>query len=127
MMAETPRKPKILVVDDEVQVREFLSSELSSLDYDVVMAAHASEALVCLRQERIDLLVTDVRIPGEMDGISLVRVFRREKPHLKVLFITGYDVKPEIESMLRLGLTRLLTKPFTSEDFAKNVRELIGP
>ena len=118
-------KKKILIVDDEPSWRDLLSFELSSEGYDVATASMATEGLVHLRQFQVDLLITDVRMPGELDGIDMVKIYRKEKPYLKVIFITGYAVEEKLQEALGQQLTVVLRKPFNMDDLLKKVRNFL--
>ncbi len=80
----------VLLVEDNDQVRDFAASLLADLDYRVVAAASAEEALVVLEREPIDLLFTDVMMPG-ITGVELARCARQRRPDLPVLLASGYS------------------------------------
>lgn len=104
---------RILIVDDEPGWRDLLSFELS--DYDVMTASNAAEALDLLRQRAFDLVITDVRMPGELDGIDLIQTYRRENPAQKAIFITGYAIEDKLAQALREKSVLCLKKPFESQ------------
>jgi len=82
---------RILVVEDDKLVRDYVLTQLHSLGYVTLDAANAAEALaVCAAGHEFDLLFTDVIMPGAMNGRQLANELQRRKPGLKVLFITGY-------------------------------------
>jgi signal transduction histidine kinase/ActR/RegA family two-component response regulator len=113
----------ILLVDDDPHVQSVTAQLLELSGYDVLLAGGASEALDCSRREseRIDMLVTDLVLPGELNGVALARAVCRERPDLPVLLITGYSdaLVGEGEAV---GMP-VLTKPFSRSDLAKAVRE----
>jgi len=80
----------VLLVEDNDQVREFAASLLADLDYRVIAAASAEEGLEALEREPVDLLYTDVMMPG-ITGIELARRARQRHPHLSVLLASGYS------------------------------------
>ena len=123
-------KLRILVVEDSPPMREIACSMLSSLGHHVVAAANGREALAALDQEPdVDLVFTDVVMPGGMDGVELVGAVRRRRPGIKAILMSGYN-----EVMLS-GTTEvslpLIRKPFRigelsamlSRTFAGEVRE----
>ena len=119
----------VLVVDDEPTVRMLVREVLEELGYAAVEAADGPSGLVVLRSNaRIDLLVTDVGLPGGMNGRQVADAARDLRPGLKVLFITGYaDTAAVGDGVLEPGM-HLLTKPFAMDDLAGRVRGLIeGP
>ena len=117
----------VLVVDDEPTVRMLAVEVLEELRYAMVEAADAASALTVLRSDRrIDLLVTDVGLPGGMNGRQLADAARELRPELEVLFITGYAETAVVgNGQLERGM-HVLTKPFTMEGLASRVRELIA-
>jgi CheY-like chemotaxis protein len=118
---------KILVVDDELGWRELLSLELSAGDCEVTAASNAMEALAFLHKQSFDLVITDVRMPGEIDGIDMIQAYRRENPAQKAIVITGYAVEEKIEQALEQGSVVCLKKPFQSEELQKAIQSLLVP
>jgi CheY-like chemotaxis protein len=115
----------ILLAEDEPRVRESTARLLRSLGYRVLVAADASAALAVARPDRqsIDLLVTDLMMPG-MRGNDLARLLRAETPRLRVLFVSAYADAAAIESARETG-TAFLAKPFTVADLAAGVRRML--
>jgi CheY-like chemotaxis protein len=99
---------------------------LAELGYRAIEAAEGASALQVLRSDaRIDLLVTDVGLPGGMNGRQLADFGRIARPQLKVLFITGYAEKAVMGTAgLEQGMA-VLTKPFAMDGLAKQIRELL--
>ncbi len=130
--AEEPRareKETVLVVDDEPTVRMLVIEVLEDLGCTTLEAADGAGALKVLRSAaRIDLLVTDVGLPGGMNGRQVADAARVTRPGLKVLFITGYAENAVLgQGQLDPGM-HVLSKPFALEALASRVRELIaGP
>jgi two-component system, response regulator PdtaR len=81
----------ILIVEDEVLTSEYLEFVLESAGYEVIPAASAEEALAVLEhREDVDLLVTDVNLPGGMNGLQLVLLVKRQWPAINIVVVTGY-------------------------------------
>jgi PAS domain S-box-containing protein len=125
---EAPRAPqgeRVLVVEDEPDVRMLVVDVLKELGYRVEVACDSHEALPVLQGvEPVDLLVTDVGLPG-LNGRQLAEIARQHRPGLKVLFMTGYAREAEVRGdFLDHGMD-LLTKPFTIDELAQRVRHLI--
>ncbi|MFW3897450.1 ATP-binding protein [Pseudomonas bharatica] len=116
----------ILIVDDEPSVRMLLVDALGDLDYSLIEAGDSLSGLKVLRSDvHIDLLITDVGLPGGMNGRQMADAGRMTRPDLKVLFITGYAETAAIgEGQLEPGM-QVLTKPFALEALAERVREMI--
>jgi signal transduction histidine kinase len=129
-LAQAPRAAAgqtVLVVDDEPTIRMLVREVLEDLGYAAVEAADGASGLSILRSDaRIDLLVTDVGLPGGMNGRQLADAARTTRPDLKVLFITGYAENAVIgNGHLEPGM-HVMTKPFAMEALASRIKELIG-
>lgn len=116
----------VLVVDDEPSVRMLIADILEDLGYMVIEAADSATGLRVLESDaRIDLLVSDVGLPGGMNGRQMADAGRQVRPGLKVLFITGYAENSVIgNGHLEPGM-QVLTKPFVVETLAARVRDMI--
>ncbi|WP_259644886.1 PAS domain S-box protein [Pseudomonas cichorii] len=127
MRPSTATGETILIVDDEPTVRMLLTDVLSDLGYAVFEAADSIAGLKILRSNvHIDLLITDVGLPGGMNGRQLADAGRDLRPNMKTLFITGYAENAVIgNGHLSPGM-QVLTKPFAVDTLISRVRELIG-
>ncbi|MFT8246232.1 PAS domain S-box protein [Roseomonas sp. BN140053] len=116
----------VLVVDDEATVRMLVAEVLEELGYAATEAADGAAGLRLLQSEaRVDLLVTDVGLPGGMNGRQLADAARAIRPGLRVLFITGYAENAVVgNGQLEAGM-QVLTKPFAMEALASRIKELI--
>jgi len=83
-------EPKVLVVDDDDRIRSLLLDTLSALGYHALGAKNGEEALTLLETEKLDMVITDVRMP-KMNGLSLLKNIKNLNPLLPVLIITGYN------------------------------------
>ena len=117
----------VLLVDDESTVRMLLADVLGELGYTVIEAADSAAGLKLLRSDvHIDLLVTDVGLPGGMNGRQMAEAGMELRPGLKTLFITGY-AENAVMGYGQLGAGMgVLTKPFAVEALGGRVRELLG-
>jgi CheY-like chemotaxis protein len=120
------RGERVLVIDDEATVRMVVAEVLESQGYEVIEAVDGPSGRRILESDaRIDLLVTDVGLPGGMNGRQLADLARTTRPDLKTLFITGYAETAVIgEGRLDPGM-EVITKPFAMTAFAQKVRELL--
>ncbi len=115
---------KILVVDDEVGIRESLKKILEKEGFSVETAANGDEAFKVVRRGDIDLLITDIRMAG-MDGVELLKVCKSVSPFTEVIIITGYaSVDTAVDSM-KQGAYDYITKPFKKADILKAVHKAI--
>jgi PAS domain S-box-containing protein len=117
----------VLVVDDEPTVRMLVTEILEDFGYAAIEASDGMAALKVLRsEERIDLLITDVGLPGGMNGRQVADAGRAVRPDLKVLFITGYAENAVLShGHLQAGM-HVLTKPFSMAELARRIRELVA-
>ena len=107
--------PTILVVEDEWLIRSALSADLRSRRYRVIEARDADEALAVLKTDiKIDVVVTDVVMPGTLDGVALAQWIGRERPALHVILATAVNTTRNGSPLDSYG--RLVSKPY---DFAE--------
>ncbi|WP_459205632.1 PAS domain-containing protein [Pseudomonas sp. MLB6B] len=117
----------VLVVDDEPSVRMFVSELLVSHGYRVMEAADSQSGLQLLRSDvHIDLLVTDIGLPGTLDGRQMADAGRLCRPALPVLFMTGFAQPHVLEDRPLETAMAVLTKPFALERFFNGVNTLLG-
>ena len=117
----------VLVVDDEPTVRMLVSDVLNDLGYTIIKAETGRAGLLLLQSEqRIDLLVTDVGLPGGMNGRQLADAGQAVRPGLKILFITGY-AENALLSHGHLGPSmHVITKPFAMDALAGRIKDIIA-
>jgi signal transduction histidine kinase/CheY-like chemotaxis protein len=114
----------VLLVDDEVAVREPLAELLVELGYRVIQAADGEQGLEILKSEqRLDLLVSDIGLPGGMNGRQLAAAGRQLRPDLKILFITGYAEMFSADGLAGEG-TETIVKPFGLAEFEVKVSSM---
>ncbi|MDU4057615.1 MAG: PAS domain-containing protein [Pseudomonas oryzihabitans] len=116
----------ILVVDDEPTIRTLLVEVMLAQGYRVLEAADAATALALLSPDTpLDLLITDVGLPGALNGRQLADALRGLRPELPVLFITGYAESQVIDDAhLETGM-RVLTKPFTLDTLERRIQAML--
>nr|WP_244479785.1 ATP-binding protein [Methylobacterium sp. Leaf94] len=117
----------VLIVDDEPTVRMLVTEVLEDLGYTAIEAADGAAGLKVLESDvRLDLLVTDVGLPGGMNGRQMADAGRVVRPGLKVLFITGYAENAVLGNGYLAPGMQVLTKPFVMESLAGRIKELIA-
>jgi CheY-like chemotaxis protein len=125
------RGETILLVEDQTELREAVSSLLRSLGYQVHQAPDGTEALrryeAALPQGGIDLVVSDLVMP-EMSGRTLARALREIDPEVKLLAITGYPLGDVMDELKAVGFLDVIHKPLDADAFARSVRDALdGP
>ena len=116
---------RILIVDDDDDVRAFLADSLEGFGCSVVAAASGARALETLRESRPDLALIDYAMPG-MNGAEVARAARDLHPGLPIVFVTGYAETEQLESALG-GNVPVLRKPFTLAELAAAVEDNVNP
>ncbi len=128
-LTEAPRADRgetVLVVDDEPAVRMLVTDVLEELGYAAIEAGDGAGGLRILQSEtRVDLLISDVGLPGGMNGRQMADAARVYRPDLKVLFITGYAENAAIGNGLLAPGMHVMTKPFAMEALATRIRGLL--
>jgi len=119
---------RLLVVDDDNAVRDVVVGMLSANGFGVLTASDGSEALRILGQRSVDLLFTDIVMPG-MDGVELARHARQVRPGLKVLFGTGYAQTGYAQKAIErdaIHQARVVYKPFRQAELVKEIEALLA-
>jgi len=116
---------RVLVVEDEEGVRRLICRTLERYGYQVLDAADADEARLLLERNEIDLLVTDIRLPGE-SGLGLARACLEHRRGLKVIFISGYAEEVVGDRSDLPHGSEFLAKPFSTKTLARQIRSLLS-
>lgn len=119
------RMPRVLIVDDDPSQRSLLDSFLKSQGFLTVTAASGEHALEILQSEPVDMMITDVRMPG-ISGLDALRLARKIRPALPVLLVTAYaDIREAVNAM-RDGAVNYLTKPIDLDELLRSVQLATG-
>jgi DNA-binding NtrC family response regulator len=114
---------RILIVDDDPDIRESLPGALSAIGAEIATVADGEEALAALARESPDIVLTDVRMPG-LDGLELLRLLGERAPDVDVILMTAYDDMPTVVAAMREGARDFLVKPLDLHDLRRVVREV---
>lgn len=120
---------KIMVVDDEIQIRNMLKMFLEKHGYQVTVAEEGKQALRLLREAHCDLMMLDIIMPG-MEGLETLMALRKTHPELKVIMMSGGGKALSMSFLptaLKLGAVKSFSKPFVLQEVLEAVEELIGP
>jgi signal transduction histidine kinase/ActR/RegA family two-component response regulator len=122
------KRERVLVVDDDPMVRKSIVAQLISLGYGVIEASSPAEALrVIASQEPLDLVFSDIVMPGPIDGIELARLIRERRPDLKVLLTSGYpDLKTTRSAEDSFVQWDILKKPYRRPDLKQALEAILG-
>lgn len=114
----------ILVVDDELLIRDLLYDYFQELSWDVAVVGSGKAALDKIHERDFDVLLTDLKMP-EMDGSTLIDQVRKEKPDMPVIVVTGYPSVDSAVRSLRQRVDDYVTKPFNVTKLFKSVEHAI--
>ncbi len=127
-VALTGGSETILVVEDDRRVQATVVETLRQLGYTVLKAEDAQSALAIVRSGvHLDLMFTDVVMPGPMRSTELAKIVTRMLPHMKVLFTSGYTQNAIVHGGRLDPGVHLLSKPYSREQLASKIRRLLGP
>ncbi len=118
------KKIKILVVDDELSIRESLSGWLQQDGFEVETAAEGNAALAMIQENHYDIMLIDVKMP-EMDGLTLLKKLKEIEPDTAVVMMTAHGAIQDAVDAMRLGAYDYLLKPFDLEELSLTVDKLV--
>jgi PAS domain S-box-containing protein len=115
----------VLVVEDDARVRRVATARLRELGYRVLEAVDGPSALEIVEQaDKIDLVFTDIVMPGGMNGLELARALRAARPEMRILFTSGY-AEPDVMTKTHAEGAGWLRKPYAAVDLARKLREVL--
>ena len=121
----SPHTPRLLIVDDDAGQRSLLDSFLASQGFETVPVSTGQRALEVLREQKIDMMISDVRMPG-LSGLETLRLARKEHRSFPILLVTAYaDVRDAVGAM-RDGAVNYLSKPIDLDELLASVRQATG-
>src|SRR5262245_29955336 len=126
-MTKSAPKKKILIVEDDPDIRRLLGQTLRQAGYEVCEAEHALSAVCAMVREGADLILTDIRMPI-VDGLGLVRELKShvDTRHVPVVAVTGLDTPESRAAAQKAGCVGYLTKPVDVLEFPNQVAQFLG-
>lgn len=115
-------KIKLLIVDDEVQFLNALAQRLEIRDFHVTKATNGAEAVQAARQDKFDLALLDLKMPG-MDGKEVLQLLKKEHQYLEVIILTGHGSLDSAVECTKLGAYGYLPKPYELEQLIQVLKE----
>lgn len=117
---------KILVVDDDPYILMSLEFLMKKNGFQVVVARNGTEALECITKDMPTLVLLDIMMP-DVDGYAICKHIKstKELKHIKVIFLSAKTKESDIKKGLELGAERYISKPFSTRDLMKQVKELL--
>jgi DNA-binding response OmpR family regulator len=116
---------KLLIVDDEIEICEFLKSFFEDRDFKVAVASNGAQALEQVALFHPEVVLLDIQMPG-MDGLQVLKRIKEIYPKVKVIMVTAVETQEKIEEAMRLGADNYITKPLSLEYLEKDVQDKIG-
>lgn len=121
--------PRILIVDDDIQLRQLIEQMLMIRGHQVVLAENGKSALGIVQQEQIDLVITDILMP-DMDGYELIIALHKLPAAPRIIAMSGGSGKLDSDYLLRVAqsmkVDKLLEKPFNLADIDSAIAEVLG-
>lgn len=119
-------KKRILIADDEARVRLIMHDSLQKVasDYEIVTVSNGLEALRLIKQERFDLVITDVRMPG-MNGVELTRAISEARPGTRVIWMTAYGCHKTLTESMKQHVYDCLDKPIEIAEIRRIVQQAL--
>jgi len=119
---------KILIVDDQIEVRELVDITLRVSDYKILQAENGEEAIEIAKQEKPDLIIMDIMMPGIIDGIEATRILKNNDitKECPVIILTSRDKEKIRENGFKAGADDYFVKPFSPLDLIQKVEEVLG-
>ncbi len=121
----SPHTPRLLIVDDDAGQRSLLDSFLASQGFETVPVSTGQRALEVLREQKIDMMISDVRMPG-LSGLDTLRLARKEHSSFPILLVTAYADVRDAVGAIRDGAVNYLSKPIDLDELLASVRQATG-
>jgi len=118
---------KILVVDDQKEVRELVEITLKADGYQIFQAKNSREAIDIVKTHKPDVVIMDIMMPGELDGLETTRILKRnpDTQHIKIIMLTAKGQSTDFDAGFAAGADGYFTKPFSPLDLIKKVEEVV--
>lgn len=116
---------KILIVDDEQNIRMTLKHCLKGEGYDIGMAVNGEEALEKIKSDDFDLVLLDIKMPG-LSGMEVLKKLRDHENEVKVIMMTAYGTVERAVEAMKLGAIDFISKPFTPEEIREIIKKVLG-
>ena len=118
---------KILIVDDQKEVRELVEVTLRSGDYKILEASNGKDSVEVVKSEKPDLVIMDVMMPGEIDGLAATRILKKdeETKGSKIIMLTAKGQTADLDAGYEAGADDYFIKPFSPLDLIRKIEEML--
>ena len=119
---------KILIVDDQKEVLDLMEATLSMEDYQILKATNGKQAIDIARAEKPDMIIMDITMPGETDGLEATLVLKNdpETSACPIIMLSAKNQKDDIKKGFAAGADDYFTKPFSPLELIRKVEEILG-
>jgi two-component system, OmpR family, phosphate regulon response regulator PhoB len=119
---------KILIVDDEPGIRKLVKSTLKSKDYQILQAENGQKAVDIAREENPDLILMDIMMPGDLDGLDVTRILKGDPKtsHSTIIILSARIQEEDLVQGMQAGADEYFTKPFSPLALVKKAEEVLG-
>lgn len=112
---------RILIVDDELQMRDITSQILKNEGHEIDTAADADDAIFKIKNNKYDFLLVDLVLPGKMNGLDIIKKVRKIFPHMYILAYSGFSGSDITEKVIRAGADNFIAKPFKRQELVNMI------
>lgn len=117
---------KLILIEDDAGVRDYFKSVVRRMGYELLTAENGPEGLALIGRETADVIMTDLNMPGEPNGMALVRRIREVRPDTPLIVVSGYPTRERLDECKALGIDDFLTKPFEMTFFSSVIARLLA-
>ena len=116
---------RLILIEDDEGVRNYFKSVVQRMGYQLETASDGTSGIELVEKEPVDVILTDLNMPGEPNGMALVRRIREVRPDTPVIVISGYPTRERLDECKALGIDDFLTKPFEMTFFSSVISRLL--
>jgi CheY-like chemotaxis protein len=116
---------KLLLIEDEVGVQDYFKAVVSRMGHELLTANDGPSGVALVENEPADVIMSDLNMPGEPNGMALIRKIRELRPDTPVIVVSGYPTKARLDECKALGIEDFLTKPFEMTFFSSVITRLL--
>jgi len=116
---------KLLLIEDEPGVHEYFLSAVSRMGHEITIADNGAKGYEMAADPSVDMILTDLNMPGSPSGMELVRKVREARPECPIVVVSGYPTRERLEECKQLGIADFLTKPFEMSFFQSVIERLL--
>lgn len=117
---------RLILIEDDAGVRDYFHSVVERMGYELLTAEDGPSGLALIEKEAVDVIMTDLNMPGEPNGMSLVRRIRELRPDTPLIVVSGYPTRERLDECKALGIDDFLTKPFEMTFFSSVITRLLA-